>query len=569
MSLFALLNQKVEAAFAAAGMAGEPTVLQPASRAEFGDFQINGIMAAAKKQKTNPRALAQKVLDALDLKDIAAKIDIAGPGFINIKLDKTFLNQQFSALYPVEKIAHKEKVLVEYSSPNLAKEMHVGHLRSSIIGDALARVLDFLGYSVTRVNHVGDWGTQFGMLTAFLLESGANADLALEDLEAFYRAAKIRFDEDEAFANRAREYVVKLQSGDEEVLKLWRRFVHISLSHCDAVYRRLGVLLDKNDVCGESFYNESLPIIIRDLRHKHLLVESDGAQVVFLDEFLNPEGEPQAVIIQKKDGGYLYATTDLAAICYRHDVLKMDRVLYVVDARQELHFKQVFTIAKKASYASERMRLEHIGFGTMMGDDGKPFKTRTGGTVKLLDLLLEAEHRAFALVSEKNPDLAENVRRNIAQAVGIGAIKYADLSKNRHSDYVFNWDTMLAFEGNTAPYLQYAYTRIQSILRKIEPALLARSDKTLQIQSEEEHLLALHLLRFKDVLADVAREAMPSFLCAYLYQLATLFSRFYEACPILNSDEVTKLSRLFLLEHCAKTLKDGLALLGIETLETM
>lgn len=568
MSLYSFLNQKVEAAFAQAGIADEPTVLQPASRAEFGDFQINGVMGAAKKQKTNPRALAQTVLAHLDLDDVAEKLEIAGPGFINIKIKRSFLNQRFTDLYPVEKITHKEKVLVEYSSPNLAKEMHVGHLRSSIIGDAMARVLSFLGYSVTRVNHVGDWGTQFGMLTAFLLESGANADLALEDLEAFYRAAKIRFDEDEAFANRARDYVVKLQSGDEETLKLWRRFVEVSLSHCDAVYRRLGILLDKNDVCGESFYNESLPIIIRDLRNKGLLVESEGAQVVFLEEFRNPEGEPQAVIVQKKDGGYLYATTDLAAICYRHDVLKMDRVLYVVDARQELHFKQIFTIANKARYC-ERMRLEHIGFGTMMGEDGKPFKTRSGGTVKLLDLLIEAETRAFDLVSEKNPELDENVRRNIAQVVGIGAIKYADLSKNRHSDYVFNWDTMLAFEGNTAPYLQYAYTRIQSLLRKIEPELLAREDKTLHIETEEEHLLSLHLLRFKDVLADVAREAMPSFLCAYLYQLATLFSRFYEACPILNSDEATKLSRLFLVEYCAQTLKDGLALLGIETLETM
>lgn len=568
MSLYSFLNQKVAAAFAQAGIADEPTLLQPASRAEFGDFQINGVMGAAKKQKTNPRALAQTVLAHLDLDDVAEKLEIAGPGFINIKIKRSFLNQRFTDLYPVEKITHKEKVLVEYSSPNLAKEMHVGHLRSSIIGDAMARVLSFLGYSVTRVNHVGDWGTQFGMLTAFLLESGANADLALEDLEAFYRAAKIRFDEDEAFANRARDYVVKLQSGDEETLKLWRRFVEVSLSHCDAVYRRLGILLDKNDVCGESFYNESLPIIIRDLRNKGLLVESEGAQVVFLEEFRNPEGEPQAVIVQKKDGGYLYATTDLAAICYRHDVLKMDRVLYVVDARQELHFKQIFTIANKARYC-ERMRLEHIGFGTMMGEDGKPFKTRSGGTVKLLDLLLEAENRAFDLVSEKNPELDENVRRNIAKVVGIGAIKYADLSKNRHSDYVFNWDTMLAFEGNTAPYLQYAYTRIQSLLRKIEPELLAREDKTLHIETEEEHLLSLHLLRFKDVLADVAREAMPSFLCAYLYQLATLFSRFYEACPILNSDEATKLSRLFLVEYCAQTLKDGLALLGIETLETM
>lgn len=572
MTLHRFLSERITNALAVAGAPDAQPLLQPASRPEFGDYQANGVMAAAKQLKKNPRELAQTVIDHLDLAGIASKIEIAGPGFINITLAPEFLAQQLDSALEKPRLGVKnaeapQKVMVEYSSPNLAKEMHVGHLRSSIIGDALARVLEFLGQDVVRQNHVGDWGTQFGMLTAHLLDSreqGAEA-LALNDLEDFYRQAKVRFDDDPDFADRSRDYVVKLQAGDTEVLALWKQFVEISLKHCQSVYDKLGVSLNQSHVRGESAYNDDLAVVVADLREKGLLEESQGAQVVFLSEFKNPEGEPQAVIIQKKDGGYLYATSDLSAIRYRKQSLALDRVLYVVDARQSLHFQQVFTIAEKAGYKAN-MQLEHIGFGTMMGEDGKPFKTRTGGTVKLVDLLEEAEARAFALVGEKNPDLPEQDRRKIAHAVGIGAVKYADLSKNRNSDYIFNWDTMLAFEGNTAPYLQYAYTRVAGIFRKVD---CFDSSAPLLLNEPAERQLALALSQFGDTLNTVGRDGLPHILCQYLYHLATQFSRFYEACPVLKSEGATQASRLKLARLTAETLKAGLSLLGIEVLEAM
>jgi arginyl-tRNA synthetase len=567
-----IIDSRVRAALATSGCEDSPAIVQPAGRPEFGDYQANGVMAAAKSRKMNPRELAQRVVANLDLEGIASKVDIAGPGFINITLSAEFLEQRVNAALvdshlDVSRPA-AQRVVVDYSSPNLAKEMHVGHLRSTIIGDALARVLRFLGHTVIAQNHVGDWGTQFGMLTAYMIEAEqlGQGDLALADLEDFSRRAKQRFDEDKAFAARAREYVVKLQGGDHKVNELWKRFLDVSLHHCEAVYQQLGVSLTRADVQGESAYNDDLPKVVEDLQQKGLAVESDGAQVVFLDEFRNKEGEPQAYIVQKKDGGYLYSTTDLAAVRYRVTVLQADRALYVVDARQGLHFQQMFTLARKAGYAPAAMQLEHVGFGVMLGDDGKPFKTRSGGTVKLAELLVEAEERAFALVSEKSPDLAEAQRKEIAHAVGIGAVKYADLSKNRNSDYVFSWDTMLSFEGNTAPYLQYAYTRIQSVFRKAETR---DGSVAIRLQEPAERQLALELSRFSDAVHTVAREAAPHFLCAYLYELATHFMRFYEACPVLKSEGSVRDSRLRLCELTATTLKTGLGLLGIETLDVM
>jgi arginyl-tRNA synthetase len=465
----------------------------------------------------------------------------------------------------------KQTVVVDYSSPNLAKEMHVGHLRSTIIGDALARVLRFLGHTVVAQNHVGDWGTQFGMLTAYLIEAEQTGDLALDDLEDFYRRAKKRFDEDAAFATRARETVVKLQGGDAEVKVLWHRFLDVSLHHCEAVYEKLGVGLKRDDVRGESAYNDDLAVVVQDLKAKGLARESEGAQVVFLDEFKGKDGDPAAYIVQKQDGGYLYSTSDLAAVRYRVGTLKADRALYVVDARQSLHFQQMFTVARHAGYAPPSLKLEHVGFGVMLGDDGKPFKTRTGGTVKLVELLDEAIERAFKLVGEKNPEMPEVQRRSIAQTVGIGAVKYADLSKNRSSDYVFSWDSMLSFEGNTAPYLQYAYTRVAGVFRKVEGAESGvKSGVTpIILQVEAERLLALELARFADAVNGVARETQPHFLCAYLYNLAGQFMRFYEACPVLKSEGELRASRLQLCRLTADTLKCGLGLLGIGVLETM
>ncbi len=572
MNLHQTVAREAEAAFQAAGIGGSVIVLQPAKNADFGDFQINGVMGAAKQAKQNPRELAQKVADALAGNAVIESAEVAGPGFINLRLAADFLAKNLQAAlndsrFGVAEAADKKTVVIDYSSPNLAKEMHVGHLRSSIIGDSIARILGFLGHKVIPQNHVGDWGTQFGMLVAYMVaQQQDNAEFKLADLEQFYREAKVRFDEDAAFADTAREYVVKLQGGDEAVLALWKQFVEISLSHAQNVYDNLGLLLTPDDVAGESKYNDDLQVVVDDLSAKGLAVDDDGAKVVFLDEFKNKEGEPAAYIVQKSGGGFLYSTTDLACIRDYVGRLQGDRLLYVVDHRQGLHFAQLFATSRKAGYLPENVEAEFIGFGTMMGKDGKPFKTRSGDTVKLVDLLDEAVERATALVQSKNSELSAEEAANIGKTVGIGAVKYADLSKNRTSDYVFDWDSMLSFEGNTAPYLQYAYTRVQSVFRKA-----GEWDENAQPVLTEplEKQLAVELLKFEDVLQSAADTAYPHYLAAYLYQVATLFSRFYEACPILKAEGAARNSRLQLAKLTGDTLKQGLELLGIETLEVM
>lgn len=573
MKLHQLVAAEVEQAFSANGLTDQPIILQPAKNRDFGDYQINGVMGAAKKTRQNPRELAQKVADALQQNPLIATAEVAGPGFINLKLRPEKLAQYIKTSLQDEHlgIARNSKpqtIVIDYSSPNLAKEMHVGHLRSSIIGDSLNRVLTFLGHKVIAQNHVGDWGTQFGMLVAYLIEQQQNgrADLELADLEQFYRNAKVRFDEDKNFADTARDYVVKLQSGDASVLALWQQFVQTSLQHAQAVYKKLGLKLLPADVTGESFYNDQLQSTVNELLAKGIAVDSDGTKVVFLDEFKNQDNEPAAFIIQKKDGGFLYASTDLACLRYRINTLHGNRLLYVVDARQSLHFDELFTVARKAGWLPETVHAEHVPFGTMMGKDGKPFKTRSGDTVKLMDLLNEAVTRASALVASKNPELSADEIAHIGEVVGIGAVKYADLSKNRTSDYIFDWDSMLSFEGNTAPYLQYAYTRVQSVFRK---AGTWDNNAAITLNEAMEQQLTVELLKFEDVLDSVANTSYPHYLAAYLYQIATLFSRFYEACPILKADEATRNSRLQLTSLTGKTLQQGLALLGIDTLETM
>ncbi|WP_071873180.1 arginine--tRNA ligase [Atopomonas hussainii] len=539
-----------------------------------GDFASNIALMLAKPAGKKPRDLAQMLVDALPANAAIAKVELAGPGFMNFFQDEQYLSRTLDAALNdvhlgINLADEPQRVVVDLSSPNLAKEMHVGHLRSTIIGDAVAHVLEFLGHTVIRQNHVGDWGTQFGMLLAYMEEQGNAGDAELADLEVFYRAAKGRFDESPAFADRARELVVALQAGDAQCLELWNRFNEISLSHCQEVYERLNVSLSRDDVRGESAYNAELAGIVTALQAKGLLTESDGAQCVFLDEFKNAEGNPLPVIVQKAGGGYLYATTDLAAMQYRSQQLEADRVLYFVDQRQALHFQQVFKVAKLAGFVSENMSLEHMGFGTMNGADGKPFKTRSGGTVKLIDLLVEAEERAYALVKGKNAELDDAELRQIARAVGIGAVKYADLSKHRTSDYSFNFEQMLSFEGNTAPYLMYAYTRVASIFRKLQrdPAKL---DGQINLQAAQEQELGAKLAQFADVLRNVGEKGVPHLLCAYLYDLAGLFSSFYEHCPIASAETPElQASRLRLAALTGRTLQQGLALLGIETLERM
>lgn len=551
----------------------EPLVRQ-SGKVQFGDYQANGIMGAAKKLGLNPREFAQKVVDNVDLNGIAEKLEIAGPGFINIFLAPTWLAQQTENAFSGDKLGinlnQAQTVVVDYSSPNVAKEMHVGHLRSTIIGDSVVRALEFLGNKVIRANHVGDWGTQFGMLIAYLekMENEHASEMELSDLEAFYRAAKEHYDSDEVFAEKARNYVVKLQSGDDYCRTMWKKLVNITMQQNQHNYNRLNVTLTENDVMGESLYNPMLPEIVADLKAQGLAVEDDGALVVFLDEFKNKDGDPMGVIVQKKDGGFLYTTTDIAAAKYRYETLKADRALVFSDTRQSQHMQQAWLITRKADYVPDSFSLEHHNFGMMLGKDGKPFKTRTGGTVKLADLLDEAVERAEKLIAEKNPDLTASEKQAVVEAVAIGAVKYSDLSKNRTTDYVFDWDNMLSFEGNTAPYMQYAYTRVRSIFSRagIDPNSLTGN---IVLTDEKERNLVIKLLQFEEAVTVVAKDGTPHVLCQYLYELAGIFSSFYEACPILNAEESIKQSRLKLAHLTAKTLKQGLDLLGIKTVEKM
>lgn len=583
MNIKQLLADFVSQAMVAAGLPeGTNPAVSNSTKPQFGDYQANGVMGAAKKLKTNPRELATKVVAQLEPllveSGIAETLELAGPGFINIHLNKTWVAQQLINVAKDDKLNVTQRpvpqtVVVDYSAPNLAKEMHVGHLRSTIIGDAVVRALEFRGDKVIRQNHMGDWGTQFGMLLAHLsdkLQANEVAETALADLENFYREAKIRFDDEDGFADRARDYVVKLQSGDKHCATLWQQFIDISIAHSEDIYQKLNVTLARKDIMGESAYNPDLPNVINELMEKNIAVEDQGAKVVFINEMANKDGEPSVFIVQKSGGGYLYATTDLSACRYRSEDLNADRIIIFTDARQALHFKQVEIVARKAGFLPENVAYDHCPFGMMMGDDGKPFKTRTGGTIKLAELLDEAVTRAAELIKEKNPEMSADQLAEISEKVGIGAVKFADLSKNRTSDYIFNWKTMLSFEGATAPYLQYAYSRIQSIFSKagINPSTF---NTNFDIVEPQEKVLALKLLQLEEVLDAVISECTPNLLCNYLYELASLFMSFYEACPILKDGiaEDVKASRLALSAVVANSLKQGLDILGIDVMDRM
>jgi arginyl-tRNA synthetase len=576
VNIQALLSEKICQALVAAGAPSDSEAqVRQSAKAQFGDYQANGVMSVAKKLAMPPRQLAEKVVALLDLSGIASKIEIAGPGFINIFLAREFVAANADAALADAKLGiapvEPQTIVIDYSAPNVAKEMHVGHIRSTIIGDAAARTNELLGHKVIRANHVGDWGTQFGMLIAYLekVQNESAGDMKLSDLEEFYRAAKKNYDEDEDFAVRARGYVVKLQGGDEYCLQMWRKLVDVTMTQNQITYDRMNVTLTRDDVMGESLYNSMLPGIVSDLQDKGLAVDSEGAVVVYLDEYKNKDGDPMGVIIRKKDGGYLYTTTDIACAKYRYETLGADRVLYYIDSRQHQHLQQAWTIVRKAGYVPDSVTLEHHAFGMMLGKDGKPFKTRSGGTIKLSDLLDEAIVRARELIVAKNPNLPEDELNSLVNAVGIGAIKYADLSKSRTTDYIFDWDNMLAFEGNTAPYMQYAYTRVASIFKRADINVNSLT-QPMVLTEEREITLATRLLQFEEVLTAVAREGTPHVMCAYLYDVAGLFSGFYEDCPILNAeDETVRNSRLKLALLTQRTLKTGLDTLGIETVERM
>ncbi|WP_437598506.1 arginine--tRNA ligase [Sorangium sp. So ce590] len=565
-------QEAITAVFGAEHAATDPSL----RRSSHADYQANAAMALAKRLGRPPREVAAAIVGALQLGGICRKVEIAGPGFVNLTLEDAYLTRELAdtaggGRLGIAPAAQPETVIVDYSGPNAAKEMHVGHLRSTIIGDALARVLEALGHRVIRQNHLGDWGTPFGMLIEHMLDLGeaaASQELSVGDLDAFYRQARAKFDGDPAFAERSRRRVVRLQGGDEQTLGLWRQLVRESTRYFESVYRRLGVTLTEADFAGESFYNPMLVDVLAELGQKGLARESEGALCVFPAGFTGKGGEPLPLIVRKQDGGYGYATTDLAAIRHRLTTVGARRLIYVVGAPQSQHFAMVFATAREAGWLMPPARAEHVAFGSVLGADKKMFKTRSGDTVKLSDLLDEAVERATKVVREKNPELDVEAAGAVARAVGVGAVKYADLSSDRIKDYVFDWDRMLAFEGNTAPYLMYAHARIRSIFRKA--GVESPRGAGIALGEPAERALALELLRFGAVLEDVAATLEPHRLCVYLFELAGSFTTFYERCPVLRAetDEVRR-SRLALCDLTAEVLAKGLGLLGIEAPERM
>ncbi|AFZ53664.1 arginine--tRNA ligase [Cyanobacterium aponinum] len=558
----------------------DPLVV-PASNPKFGDYQCNIALPLAKSLQQKPRAIAENIVNHAQTQDFCLPLEIAGPGFINITIkpeyiaEKIKLNQQDERL-GVEKVSEKQKVIVDFSSPNIAKEMHVGHLRSTIIGDSIARVLEFRGHDVLRLNHVGDWGTQFGMLIAYLrLEKPEVLTTAnvvdIGDLVTLYKQAKIKFDNDAEFQETARQEVVKLQNKDAESIKAWQLLCEQSRKEFEIIYRLLDIKLIER---GESFYNPFLPDVIKDLETANILTEDQGAKCVFLDGFVNKEGNPLPLIVQKSDGGYNYATTDLAAIKYRIKEDEAERIIYVTDAGQANHFAQVFQVAKKANFVPDNVELVHVPFGLVLAEDGKKIKTRSGETIKLKDLLKEAVNRAKQdlenRLTTEGRNEEEDFINEVSQIVGLSAVKYADLSQNRTTDYRFSYDKMLALQGNTAPYLLYAYVRVQGISRKGNIDLdKLESNQDILLTEETELVLAKHLLQLDYIIKEVEKDLLPNRLCLYLFELSQKFNQFYDQCPILQAEEEVKLSRLILADLTAKTIKLGLSLLGISVLERM
>lgn len=569
--LEARLRAAIEAAFGSEGAGADPVI----RRSDRADFQANGAMGLAKRLGQSPRDVAHALVSHLDLGVELLAPEVAGPGFINLTLTPEYLGaavteMAHSARLGVAPVSDPQRVMVEYSSPNVAKAMHVGHLRSTVIGDALARILDWAGHQVTRDNHLGDWGTQFGMLIEHLVDIGVAGDpsaFAVDDLDALYRDARAKFDTDDEFKVRARARVPALQQGDKEARALWQALINESERHFEEVYEKLGVLLVHDDIRGESFYNDLLDGVVEELQTKNVVVLDDGAWCAFPHGFVNRDGDRLALIVRKSDGGYGYAATDLAAIAWRVREAQLDRIVYVVDARQAQHFAMVFEVAREAGWLGDA-RVEHVAFGMVLGDDNKPFKTRAGDTVRLVDLLDEAVDRASKLVAEKSADLDPDSQARVAVAVGIGAVKYADLVADRTKDYVFDFDRLLAMDGNTAPYIQMAHVRIRSILRRAEEHAFLPGP--IAVETPAERALALQLLAFEGVVHEVIDTLRPHTLCNYLFETASTFTTFYEQCPVLKADtSAQRGSRLALAEVSARVLAQGLSLLGIAAPDRM
>lgn len=569
-----LLHQRLAPAFeAVAGTPVDPVI----RRSQHADFQSDAALALVRKISGNPREIASRVIEAAQLDDICSSVEVSGPGFINLTLADGALGRLLTNTVGDERLGvpqakAPEAIVVDYSAPNAAKEMHVGHLRSTIIGDAAVRLLEWQGHTVIRQNHIGEWGTPFGMLVEHLLDIGegeAANELSVGDLNGFYRAARVKFDADETFRERARKRVVLLQSGDETTLRLWQTLVDESKKYFMTVYGMLGVRLAEDDFFGESYYNDQLQSVVDELDELGLLQESDGAQCVFPEGYKNRNGDPLPIIVKKGDGGFGYGATDLATIRYRLRNLRATRVLYVVGLPQHQHLAMIYDVARDAQWLAPPARAEHVGHGSILGDDGKVLRTRAGQSVKLADLLEEAVVRASAVIAEKNPELDDQTRAAVARAVGIGAVKYADLSTDRTRDYVFDVDRMVSFEGNTAPYLQYARARICSIFRRAGLETPLQDVDKLVITEPAERALALQLLEFSSLVAEVSETLEFHKLANYLYGVASAFTSFYEKCPVLRAESDVKQSRLALCDITARTLKLGLGLLGIDAPDRM
>ena len=567
-----VLRERLRIAFDAVHPGADP-VLRQSDRA---DYQANGALPLAKEQGREPMDVAEEVVALADLDHVCSVVELSGPGFINLTLSDDFIARQTAALSADPRLGvptaeHPERIVIDYSSPNVAKEMHVGHLRSTDIGDSLARVLGFLGHDVRRENHIGDWGTPFGMLIEHLIDVGGAKDaesFSVRDLNEFYAAARQQFDTDESFVERSRRRVVLLQSGDPETMRLWRIFVAESMRHAREVYDLLGVLLTDEDTMGESFYNPLLPVVVEELQADGLLVEDQGALCVFPEGFKNRQGEPLPLIVRKSDGGFGYPATDLACVRDRTERIGATRLVYVVGAEQSLHLRMVFAVAHLAGYLAHHDAAVHVGFGLVLGTEGKKLASRGGEPERLLDLLTESIERAAAALKERHSDLPPERQEAVARALGIGAVKYADLSTERMRDYVFDWDRMLASEGNTGPYLQYAHARIRSIFRHGETTPPPAGGVPV-LGEAEERALALQLLRFPEAVEATVEGYSPSKLCAYLFELASVFTAFYEACRVLVEDQALRTSRLGLCDLTARVLEQGLSLLGMEAPERM
>ena len=569
-------TRAIAAAFNGEHVGTDPMV-RPSGNPKFGDYQANLAMALGKALGRKPRDVAQAVADSIERDGLFETVEVAGPGFINLTLTAEALREHASTMLRDDRLGvtpadPPQTVVVDYSAPNVAKEMHVGHLRSTIIGDSIARVLTLQGHRVIRQNHIGDWGTQFGMLIEHLNDRGFDpqGSTSAGELTRLYKEAKRRFDEDATFAEAARNRVVKLQTGDKPTRDVWAALVEQSKAYFAAVYERLHVLLEPADVRGESFYNDRLPDVVGRLDREGHLQQSQGADVVYPEGFSDRDGGPLPMIVRKSDGGYLYATTDLAAALFRVEELGADRIIYVIGAPQKQHFEMFTTTLRQAGWIGEDVRLDFVGFGSVLGPDRKMFKTRSGETVRLIDLIDEAEQRVDAVIADKNPDLPASERRRVAAAVGVGALKYADLSNDRIKDYVFDWDRMLALDGNTAPYLMYSYARIRSIYRKGEVDFNNFDATEVAVMDEAERSLVLTLLQFPAVVASVAESLEPHRLGTFLYDLATRYHRFFEHCPVLKAgDGVSRQQRLALCKLTALVLERGLGLLGIRVVERM